>query len=180
MQERLQFEEKNMEFLICAKIDLRKKLREIENYHPTTIKGLGQIKYTNILEEAKLMLALALSVEPTFEDINSLESEVSKGTELEVILMELKDITIRYLTAQKKASDFRLKKATDELNLAEHQGNFEKSQELQVVVGKLEEEDLQKECERLRTFALLEDERPSKTFLNINSKKKDTMKPASY
>ena len=43
-----------MEFLICAKIDLRKKLREIENYHPTTIKGLGQIKYTNILEEAKI------------------------------------------------------------------------------------------------------------------------------
>ena len=160
-----------MEFLICTKIDLRKKLQTIENYHPTTIRGLGQLKYIHLLEEAKLMLALALSVEPTFEEINSLESEVSKGTELEIILMELKDITIRYITAQKIARDNRLKKATDELNKAEHLGNFEKSQELQVIIGKIEEEDVQKECECLHTFALLEDEKPSKAFLNIESKK---------
>ena len=79
MQERLCVK-KDMEFLICTKIDLRKKLDTTENYHPTTINNIGKLRYIDQLEEAKLMLALAMSVEPTFEEINSQESEVYKGT----------------------------------------------------------------------------------------------------
>ena len=62
---------------------------------------MGKSKYIDQVEEAKLMLALAMFVEPTFKEINSLESEVTKSTELEIILLELKDITIRYTKAQK-------------------------------------------------------------------------------
>ena len=90
-----------MKFLISTKIDLREKLVTLENYDHTTVNYLGKSKYIDQVEEAKLKIALAMSVEPTFEGINSLESEVTKGTELEIILLELKDITIKYTKAQK-------------------------------------------------------------------------------
>ena len=39
---------------------------------------------------------IALSFEPTMEEINNLPSDCKKGTDLEMILMELKNLTIRF------------------------------------------------------------------------------------
>ena len=110
-----------MEKQIVTKICLKKKkLHNIENYHQSTIEYLGEYRY---LDQYK---------------INSLESEVSKSTEIEVILMELKDITIRYTKAQKEEKADKLKKVNEELNRTEHRGNFDKSQEIIVAIGKIE------------------------------------------
>ena len=49
------------------------------------------------LHEAQEKYALALSLEPTVEEISYLISEVKKGTELEVVLMNLKVFTLEYL-----------------------------------------------------------------------------------
>ena len=90
-----------MEKQIATKIWLRKKLHNIENYHQYTIDYQGKYRYLDQVEESKVQLAIAMSLEPSEEEINFLESDVTKGTELEVILMELKDITIRYNSVKK-------------------------------------------------------------------------------
>ena len=68
--------------------------------------------YLAMLEEAKEQYALALSLEPTVEDIIYLPSEVKHGTELEVILMKLKVFTMEYL---KKKNTIR-KETLKEIN----------------------------------------------------------------
>jgi hypothetical protein len=46
------------------------------------------------LEDTKEQYVIALSLDPTMEEINNLPSEVDKGTELETVLMQLKVLTM--------------------------------------------------------------------------------------
>ena len=48
--------------------------------------------------------AIALPVEPTMEELNTLPAEVRKGTKLEIVLIQLKDLTTIYV---KKQNDIR-------------------------------------------------------------------------
>ena len=54
------------------------------------------------VEKVKEDYAIALSIEPTMEEINNLPSDNKKGIELEMILMELKDLTINFTKKRQK------------------------------------------------------------------------------
>ena len=70
-------------------------------------------------EQAKEQYAIALSLEPTMEDINNLPSEVNKGTELETVLMQLKVLTLEYCKKKNLIRKTTLDQLTTSLATAE-------------------------------------------------------------
>ena len=88
-----------------TKNDKESKVELIETFKYTYSQIYGINTYLDELNKAKEDLAIATSLEPTAEEINSMESGCEKkSTELEMILMELKQLTTRY------AKDLRSKR----------------------------------------------------------------------
>ena len=54
-------------------------------------------EYQARIQDAQEQYAIALSLEPTVEEISYLPTEVKKGTELGIVLMKLKVFTLEYL-----------------------------------------------------------------------------------
>ena len=66
--------------------------------------------YEMDLATARDKFSIAMSTEPTPEAIKNLESEVSNGTKLEVVLMEMHAITMRYVKeGNKRREDYKAK-----------------------------------------------------------------------
>ena len=62
-------------------------------------------EYQARLQEAQEQYAIALSLEPTVEEISHLPTEVKKGTELEIVLMKLKVFTLNTLRKKVKLKE---------------------------------------------------------------------------
>ena len=107
---------------------------------------MGTCDYLNENEKSKEELAIAMPFEPTIDTIHELEFNVRKGTELEIILMDLKYITTKYNKERVKKKNDKLSKINSELNQAEHNGNLKLSQELILKIGKLGGNDCSKMC----------------------------------
>ena len=71
--------------------------------------------YHGLLEEARDKFSLALSVEPTPEDISKLQNNVSDSTVLEVVLMDMRNKTSTFVKKEKNAQDWALKIHNKEL-----------------------------------------------------------------
>ena len=123
------------------------------------------------LEKAKEKYALALSLEPTNEEINNLPSEVSKGTVLETILMQLRVLKLEYCKKKNKIKKTTIKQLTKGLAEAEAKEDNDKVEKTRNQIKKFEDDFLQQEWDKRKNFTFLEDERPTKNFLNIESKK---------
>ena len=88
--------------------ELRTALKQVKITQAKYLTSLNNAYSTEEkLEEAKEQYAIALSLEPTTEEINSLPSEVGKGTVLETILLQLRTLTLEYCKKKNK-----IKKAT--------------------------------------------------------------------
>ena len=124
-----------------------------------------------MVEKIKEDYAIALSVEPTMEEINDLPSDNRKGTELEMILMELKDLTINFTKNETKTRKDAFKGLTKDLTEAEGINDSNNAKILREKIKLLEEKFIEEECAKRKTYTILEDERPSQRFLNIESRK---------
>ena len=87
-------------------IENRRNLQKIYN---GIMENTKCYYYEPWVEKVKEDYAIALSVEPTMEEINDLPSDNRKGTELEMILMELKDLTITFTKNETKKGKMHLK-----------------------------------------------------------------------
>ena len=116
-----------------------------ENYYNLLNNEEQTEEYLAILNDAKEQYALALSLEPTVEEISYLPSEVQKGTELEVVLMKLKVFTLEYLKKKNKIRKETLSEINTKLSIAENEGDLLSAKIYKGKIKKIEEEYLQKE-----------------------------------
>ena len=56
--------------------------------------------------------------------------------------------------------------------MTENLGDFIRAQEIRIRIGKIEEQILLSECLKTNLFSLLEDEKPTRRFLNLESRKR--------
>ena len=63
-------------------------------------------------------------------------------------------------------------KKNKELKVAENLGDFIRAQEIRIKIGKIEEQILLSECLKTKFVSLLEDEKPTRRFINLEFKKR--------
>ena len=118
---------------------------------------------------------LLLSNEPTNEELLQNPLSISKPALLEYILLEMKNNTIAYTKYNKIAQDNHENELKEELQtLISDDINDENIEQISVIESKLKEFETKKLYDILSTkknYLLLDDERPTKTFLNIESSK---------
>merc|ERR1712055_885965 len=88
-----------------------------------------------------------------------------------MILIELKDLTIQYTKKEAKTRKEAFKGLTKDLNEAESENDSTNVKIFRDKIKQLEEMFIEEECAKRKTYTILEDEHPSKTFLNIESRK---------
>ena len=120
-------------------------------------------------------IGVLLSNEPTNAELLEHPLDISKPTLLELVLTQLKDDTINYSKRDKTTKSqrkFELKAElqslicepdTVENNIAIH----DKTVELESI----EEEDLRGKLEKKENFNLLDNEKPTKAFMNMENAK---------
>jgi hypothetical protein len=67
--------------------------RELLKTNPNNIPP----NFNKLIEDAKEQITIALSLGPSVEDLNNNPVEVRKETELEMVLMQLKNIATNYV-----------------------------------------------------------------------------------
>jgi hypothetical protein len=72
--------------------------RELLKTNPNNIPP----NFNKLIEDAKEQITIALSLGPSVEDLNNNPVEVRKETELEMVLMQLKNIATNYVKDQKE------------------------------------------------------------------------------
>ena len=83
--------------LINNRREKENSINMLTDFKFTYTKIYGISNYLKELDKAREDLAILMSLEPTAEDINKMESSCEKkSTEIEMILMELKLLTTRY------------------------------------------------------------------------------------
>ena len=85
--------------------------------------------------------------------------------------MKLKVFTLEYLKKKGKIKRETLKEINIKLCNAENEGDLLGVDFLKNKIQQFEDEYIHKEWEKQKEFTLLEDEKPSKAFLNIESRK---------
>ena len=126
------------------------------------------------LNNRKIRLALLLSNQPTIEELLTRKMTINEATLHEFILMRLKDITLVFDKSLKKNSRKEAKKLEDELTRLINSDSADSVGQIRTIEEKLaqvEQEFLEKELKFKENFTLLEDEKPSKHFLNLESTK---------
>ena len=157
--------------------DNENKVEILEKFKLTFSNMYGVNTYLEELNMAKEDLAISMSLEPTAEDINKMESSCEKkSTELEMILMDLKLLTTKYAKETKNACDNSLRNENEKLNKANNEDNHDEAILIQKKIKILEEEILIEEWKKCKKFSNLEVECPSKRFLNLESQKQGIMK----
>ena len=119
---------------------------------------------------------LLLSNEPTNEDLLQNTLTISKSALLEYVLLQMKTDTMAYTKNYKLIQDNAERDLKQELQtLISEDINNENIQQITTTQAKLKDLETKKLFDILSTkknFLLLDDERPTKTFLNIESSKK--------
>ena len=126
------------------------------------------------LNNRNIRLALLLSNQPSIEELLTRKMTINEATLHEFILMRLKDITLVFDKSLKKNSRKEAKKLEDELTKLINCDTAESVHQIRTIEEKLaeiEQEFLEKELKFKENFTLLEDEKPSKHFLNLESTK---------
>ena len=88
-----------------------------------------------------------------------------------MILMELKDLTITFTKNETKKRKDALKGLTKDLSESEDINDSQNAKILREKIKALKEKFIEEECAKRKTYTILEDERPSQRFLNIESRK---------
>ena len=118
---------------------------------------------------------LLLSNEPTNEELLQNTLSISKPALLEYVLLQMKNDTIAYTKYNKIADDDYENELKEELQiLISDDINDENIEQISATESKLKELETKKLFDILSTkknYLLLDDERPTKTFLNIESSK---------
>ena len=89
-------------------------------------------------------------------------------------LMELKLLTTRYGNNIRNKQDRKLKDENTKLNKANNNDNHEQAKVIRDKIKTLEEEILINEWKKHKMFSNLEDECPTKGFLNLENQIRDT------
>ena len=114
-----------------------------------TLKNLDKEEkndnYQNLLYEAMEKYVIALSLEPTMEEINNLPAEVRKGTELETVLMQFKNLTTRYVKKQKDIRKWTIEEINTKLSMAGNSDDLDGAQNLISKTKTFKEEFFQQE-----------------------------------
>ena len=103
-------------------------------------------------DKLKEEYAIALSLEPTMEEINNLPSDNKKGTELEMILMELKDLTINFTKKEEKVRKDALKGINHDLTKAEEMNNSQNKNSSETKLKHLKRNILLKNVQNAKTL----------------------------
>ena len=126
------------------------------------------------LNNRKIRLALHLSNQPTIEELIKRKMTIDDATLHEFILMRLKEVTLVFDKSLKKNSRKENKKLEDELTRLINCDSADSAVKISTIEDKLvqiEQEFLEKELKFKENFTLLEDEKPSNHFLNLESTK---------
>jgi hypothetical protein len=179
-------------------ISSRPLLREFEigrlRHRITLEEKLQCIQKDSILEPTtatfqawlKTQIAFLLSCEPTIEDLLSRDINVSNPALHEYVLAKVKTESLSYAKASTKEFHDNteiLKVELNELINSDDPNNTRKITDLEVQLATIEEEYLVKELEYKDNFSVLEDEKPTRNFLNLESSKggyNGSMEPSMY
>ena len=116
-----------------------------------------------------------MSLEPTNEELLENELEISKPALLEYVLLQMKTNTINFIKHTKKTTENEEKKLKEELQtlITEDMDdeNLEQILKTEYQLKELETKKLYDILSRNKNYRLLEDERPTKTFLNLEGSK---------
>ena len=91
-----------MEFLLNNSIDCEKEYSRLLNLSQEEQDKLEN--YQADLETSRDRFGIAFSTEPSTDDIHMLEPNVSKGTGLEVVLMEIRAKTTNYVREERDSN----------------------------------------------------------------------------
>ena len=120
-------------------------------------------------------MCLLLSVEPTNDELLENELTINKAALLEFVLIQMKNDTIIYTKRHNKIENYTEASLKKELQaLIEEDENDENIEKILKMEAKIEEYETKKLFDILSThqnYTLLEDERPTKTFLNLENSK---------
>ena len=155
-----------------ALFDTRMKLyEEYISLHTKVPKWNTQAR-KNTLEYT---INLMLSNEPTNEELLENTLTISKPALLEYVLLQMKNDTLAYIKYNKIFNDNTENKLKEKLQeLISEDINDENMEQITITQAKLEQLETKKLFDILSTkknYQLLNDERPTKTFLNIESSK---------
>ena len=156
------------EALFDTRIKLYEEYMSLHKKTPAwnTLDRKQTLKYTIL----KLM-----SLEPTNEELLAKELTISKPALLEYVLLQMKTNTINYLkihTTAQKDQEKQLKEELQQL-ITEDIGdtNLEQILATEHKIKDLETKKIYDVLSKSKNYKLLDDERPTKTFLNLESSK---------
>jgi hypothetical protein len=121
----------------------------------------------------EIQLALYLSFEPTIADLIARPLSISSATLHEFILMRLK-VTLIFSKTLKKNTRKETTRLENELTIlidSDSQDSAEKIRLIELEILQKEQEFLEQQLKFKENFTLLEDERATKNFLNLESTK---------
>ena len=126
----------------------------------------------------KYTIGTLLSNEPTIEELLTNDLDINKPTLLELTLNNMKNETIKYAKFTKRKNDYTEETLKDELqDLISKDINAENMAEIQAKqdeLGIFEEQTLFDILSKKKNYQILEDERPTRRFLAIESRKNKT------
>ena len=129
----------------------------LNNFKYTFSKIYGINDYLNEINKAQEDLAISMSLEPTAEDINAMESSCEKKSmELEMILMELKLLTTKYAKEIKNKRDKSIKEENSKLNKANNEDKHDEVILIQERIKVLQEEILIEDWKISYVFSILQ------------------------
>ena len=118
---------------------------------------------------------LLLSLEPSTEELLENDLTINKAALLECVLLQMKNNTIAHMKQSKKIAsntEFTLKKELQ--TLIEEENTDENAEQIYTVESKLKDIETKKLFDILskkHNYTLLNDEKPTKTFLNLENSK---------
>ena len=156
------------EALFDTRIKLYEELDSLQNKTPNW-------NTTNRQNTLKHTIHHLLSLEPTNEELLENDLTISKPALLEYILLQMKTDTIAYAKRNKTTQHNNEEELKEELQKLitedENEDNIEQILETQAKLKNVETIKLYNILSKKKNFTLLEDERPTRTFLNLESSK---------
>ena len=154
--------------LVKARVEMEGRLAALERTPldwPTTDR----------INSLRLQVALLISKEPSIEELILLPREINDSSLLEFILHKMKEVTITFSKAlyfrRRVEKEDLIKALTHALESQVTEANKKLISELEQSLQSLENQYIREDLEKKASFTLLEDERPSKAFLNMESRK---------
>ena len=132
--------------LINTRRDIQREHEILKEFKPLLTQVLGINEYLKQIEPNEEKYAIALSLEPTAEEINEIPHELEKkSTELEITLMDLKVMTQKYTKGKKIIQKHNLRDENLKLNKADENNDEVNAQLIREKIKRIEEEHLDKD-----------------------------------